>query len=81
MKLINFTLLKKIILLCILLFILNMILNIVTKREGFYIVNTVDSEANTLSKKVQKQKEKSCSNCRETSSSDQVESNCGEQCN
>ena len=52
MKLINFTLLKKIVLLCILLFVLNMILNIVTKREGFYIVSTVDSEANALSKKL-----------------------------
>lgn len=53
----------------------------VTKREGFYIVSTADSQANALSKKVQEQKEKSCSNCRETSSSDQVESNCGEHCN
>lgn len=81
MKLINFTLLKKIVLLCVLLFILNMILNMVTKREGFYIVSTADSQANALSKKVQEQKEKSCSNCRETSSSDQVKSNCGEHCN
>ena len=81
MKLINFTLLKKIVLLCILLIVLNMILNMVTKREGFYIVSTVGGDANALSKKVQKQKEQSCSNCRETSSSEQVESNCGEHCN
>ena len=80
MKLINFSLLKKILLLCGLLFVLNIVLNFVTKKEGFYIETTVDSDSTKLSQKVQKQKEQSCSNCRESSNSEHVNTNCGDVC-
>ena len=81
MKLLNFSLLKKMVLLGGLLFILNLVLSIVTKKEGFYIETTVDNNSTKLAQKVQKQKEQSCSNCRETSNSKHVESNCGDVCN
>lgn len=80
MKLINFSLLKKMLLLCGLLFVLNMILNIVTKREGFYIESTVDGNSTKLAQKVQRQKEQSCSNCRESKNSEHVKTNCGDVC-
>ena len=35
-----------------------MILNMVTKREGFYIVTTADSQANALSKSTRTEREK-----------------------
>ena len=81
MKLLNFSLLKKMVLLTGLLFVLNLVLNIVTKKEGFYIETTVDNNSTKLAQKVQKQKEQSCSNCKESSKSEHVQSNCGDVCN
>ena len=81
MKLLNFSLLKKILLLGGLLFVLNLVLNIVTKKEEFYIETTVDNNSTKLAQKVQKQKEESCSNCRATSKSEHVQTNCGDVCN
>ena len=80
MKLINFSLFKKIGLLCVLLFVLNLILNFETKQEGFYIETTVDTDSTNLALKVQKQKEKSCSNCRESASGEHVNSKCADTC-
>lgn len=80
MKLLNFSLLKKIGLLCVLLFVLNIVLIFVTKQEGFYIETTVDNNSTNMALKVQKQKEQSCSNCRESASGEHVNSNCGDTC-
>ena len=81
MKLLNFSLLKKILLLCGLLFVLNIVLSVVTKKEGFYIETTVDNNSTKLAQRVQKQKEQSCSNCRATATSEHVKTNCGDVCN
>lgn len=80
MKLINFSLLKKIALLGVLLFILNIVMIFVTKQEGFYIETTANSDSTKLALKVQKQKEQSCSNCRESASGKHVKTNCGDTC-
>ena len=50
MKLLNFSLLKKIVLLSAL-FVLNLILSIVTKRKGFYIETTVDDNSTKLAQR------------------------------
>ena len=46
----------------------------------FYIETTVDTDSTNLALKVQKQKEQSCSNCRESASGEHVNSNCGDTC-
>lgn len=86
MKRINFSLFKKIILLCGLLFILNFILNNVTKKrcnviEPIVVEYSTNTNITDLSKKVEKQKEQSCSNCKQTADNENVNSNCAETCN
>lgn len=80
MKLLNLSLLKKVALLCCLLFVLNCILMSVKKKDGFYIETVVDGNTSKLSEIVKKQKEKSCSNCKESSSSKHVNTKCGPAC-
>ena len=82
-KILNFKLLKKIILLMGLLILLNMLLSTLTdvKTEQFYIEDVVNPNSTSLAIKVQKQKEQSCSNCKETAKSEHVSSNCDDVCN